>query len=481
MKIGTAFSFWAFCCAFSLILFLTTQPSLAQGAINDEVEIQILGKSRVLVDAGVQTPLVQSVDQIGDVSLTLDGTEKSECRPYGRASASRASASTRIIESSPNRVVVELSSSSYAQGGHFRTCPGGCFLGNCVGNEGNDTASRSEGRALSTIRVKIHSFDASETFLLDVGTVAQAGNIVVHVKTPSGNDVPRSSEKGNEYLLSADTHEAVLFAEVQTSAQNKGGCCNHSDGATGLVSVSVDRPPVLYSAYQKGLDMPFIHKGEETHAYRNVAAIGLNGLIHCSGTLIGRRTVLTAAHCVENYQNYIAAGRMTVSFGSLFFRPEKNYVVTGFDFPRDPAAGFFFNPQTYEDDIAVLYVAEDVDSAYPPSSLHVGDRPTWAEIKDKPIAIIIVGFGFNVVRNDAVGAGIKREAAIHADGYTNRSFFFQRSNPNTCKGDSGGPSFLIVNDDFVLIGVTSTGDAGCNQGNNLRVDSYLPWLTTRIR
>ncbi len=174
------------------------------------------------MDAGGQTPLVQSVDQIGDVSLTLDGTEKSECRPYGRASASRASASTRIIESSPNRVVVELSSSSYAQGGHFRTCPGGCFLGNCVGNEGNDTESRSEGRALSTIRVKIHSFDASETFLLDVGTVAQAGNIVVHVKTPSGNDVPRSSEKGNEYLLSADTPEAVLFAEVQTSAQNKG-------------------------------------------------------------------------------------------------------------------------------------------------------------------------------------------------------------------------------------------------------------------
>ncbi|MDE4622173.1 hypothetical protein [Sinorhizobium meliloti] len=45
MKIGTAFSFWAFCCAFSLSLFLTTQPSLAQGAINDEVEIQILARA----------------------------------------------------------------------------------------------------------------------------------------------------------------------------------------------------------------------------------------------------------------------------------------------------------------------------------------------------------------------------------------------------------------------------------------------------
>ncbi|MGO7442957.1 trypsin-like serine protease [Rhizobium ruizarguesonis] len=58
---------------------------------------------------------------------------------------------------------------------------------------------------------------------------------------------------------------------------------------------------------------------------------------------------------------------------------------------------------------------------------------------------------------------------------------FKTSNPNTCKGDSGGPSFLQVDDAFVLIGVTSRGDLGCTQGTNLRVDSYLPWLESRIR
>src|SRR5688572_17865332 len=74
------------------------------------------------------------------------GSEKSECRDYGRRSAADATADVEVISRTADAVSLKLVASALAMGGHYRTCVQ-CVLGNCVGLMGNDT--RGEARATS--------------------------------------------------------------------------------------------------------------------------------------------------------------------------------------------------------------------------------------------------------------------------------------------------------------------------------------------
>jgi hypothetical protein len=48
---------------------------------------------------------------------------------------------------------------------------------------------------------------------------------------------------------------------------------------------------------------------------------------------------------------------------------------------------------------------------------------------------------------------------------------------NICSGDSGGPTFSVVNGKEVVIGVHSTGSRPCGQvGNDVRTDVYRDWI-----
>jgi len=64
---------------------------------------------------------------------------------------------------------------------------------------------------------------------------------------------------------------------------------------------------------------------------------------------------------------------------------------------------------------------------------------------------------------------------------TNLLCFDQTSGKGKCNGDSGGPSFAMINGKLVEVGITSFGDQTCSMfGADTRVDAEKAFITAHV-
>jgi hypothetical protein len=209
--------------------------------------------------------------------------------------------------------------------------------------------------------------------------------------------------------------------------------------------------------------IPRIVNGTPTADYPSVGALlfyadpqrtQLDGL--CSGTLVGCRTFVTAAHCVcaEVAEDAADCAR----FGLVDMETIQVYL---------PHAGFVdvdsavIHP-TYifaeAGDIAVLKLAQ-APSGVTPSAINTLERPSPGT------AATLVGFGRTGggARNPD-DAGLKREGPVtttscepEVPDATHVCWRFNGQGSSTCSGDSGGPLFIATSAGPVLAGTTSGG------------------------
>ncbi|MFQ5478585.1 MAG: trypsin-like serine protease [Candidatus Binatia bacterium] len=196
-----------------------------------------------------------------------------------------------------------------------------------------------------------------------------------------------------------------------------------------------------------------IVNGRPTAAHPAVGALiyGSNphaGLMVCSGTMVGCRTFLTAAHCVCDYRGSSCqgsaapyAGLYSVYLQNVGFRRVESIVV-------HPAYVF---PHA---DLAVVKLARAVD----------GLRPVALASRSPLPGVLgtIVGFGRTGGNNEDYG--LKRDGTTvigSCEGFSEEDLVcwaFDGSLSNTCNGDSGGPLLTEQEQGLEIVGVTSGGD-----------------------
>jgi secreted trypsin-like serine protease len=416
----------------------------------------------------------KSVSGANDVSASVQGIESSQCAPYGRQSSATGSATFSPQIQSDTEAKFSLHTSSYAQGGHFRTYSYS-NSGVCVGIHGNDTRGTANAQASVVAEVRFNpSYLHPRDYALNISTAADGPPPQIIVTNSGGQAIYQGAQITNTMNLHGSPG-AVYFINIkqQSEATNSGGCCSDSHATTATLDINVEPAPILASESLEG----FIAGGNQTTAYKNVGALLIDGTMHCTGTLIDARTVLTAAHCLQGYENKIT--KMSFVLGSNYQAPEFGTPdpVADVDFPkgRPNDLSFTFNPQTYEDDIGIVHL--QMPLTFSQSPLFAG-TPSWQQIVANKISLDFVGFGFNVVGGQQVGLGIKREGTWQISQVENKRFGFAAQNgKNVCHGDSGGPAFFEGTTDLLLAGITSVGDQNCTVGLETKVDAYSGWIT----
>jgi hypothetical protein len=200
-----------------------------------------------------------------------------------------------------------------------------------------------------------------------------------------------------------------------------------------------------------------IVNGVTTHAFPSVGNLLYSGggvpisddnqLPWCTGTLIGTRTFLTAAHCVDD---------RNITRYRVFFQNAGQFGVTRIAVHPDYA----INSNA---DIAVLKLSRAADGILP-SAINTIANPST---RGFGLAGTIVGFGDTLSGADE--GGIKRTglvATADCSGVGSNTdlvcWRFETPGPpgsdsNTCYGDSGGPIFLDLGTGPVVAGTTRSG------------------------
>jgi V8-like Glu-specific endopeptidase len=184
--------------------------------------------------------------------------------------------------------------------------------------------------------------------------------------------------------------------------------------------------------------------------------------VYCTGSLVGRKTVLTAGHCIEPF----GVGRSyRVVMGPVSSSAKAQIMGRQVAHPSFSIGGI---------DVGVieLPVAPTGVTPLPLSSAMV----TSADIG-------------RMVRHVGYGA---RQAGGELDGFKYQVTYPVRSiqgywfesggdGQQTCTGDSGGPALMVEGGTEYVAGVVSKGDVGCaDAGFDARIDLARDWLTATM-